>query len=102
MLTTTTVHISDCLQDCEAAMNEQINIEYTNSYVYHALFNYFDRDNVGLPGFAKFFKEASSEEREHAEKLMEFQTKRGGRVVLKVCLDVLCLLVFLIWFHTDS
>lgn len=70
-------------EDCEAAMNEQINIEYTNSYVYHSLYNYFDRDNVGLPGFAKFFKEASAEEREHAEKLMEYQTKRGGRVVLK-------------------
>jgi ferritin heavy chain len=72
------------VQEAEAALNEQINIEYTNSYVYHALYNYFDRDNVGLPGFAKFFKDASQEERDHAEKLMAFQTKRGGRVVLKV------------------
>ncbi|XP_041996768.1 ferritin-2, chloroplastic-like isoform X2 [Salvia splendens] len=41
-------------QECESAINEQI----------------------------KFFKEASIEEREHAEKLMEYQNKRGGRVKL--------------------
>ncbi|KAG0630140.1 hypothetical protein M758_1G156900 [Ceratodon purpureus] len=67
---------------CEAAINDQINVEYNVSYVYHALYAYFDRDNVGLPGFAKFFKESSEEEREHAEKLMKYQNKRGGRVKL--------------------
>lgn len=69
---------------CEAAINDQINVEYNVSYVYHALFAYFDRDNVGLPGFAKFFKESSEEEREHAEKLMKYQNKRGGRVKLNI------------------
>jgi len=44
---------------------------------------YFDRDDVALPGFAKFFKKSSDEEREHSEKLMKFQNKRGGRVVLQ-------------------
>eukprot|EP00877_Chromochloris_zofingiensis_P009632 jgi/Chrzof1/4922/Cz15g04180.t1 len=68
--------------DCEVAINEQINIEYNVSYVYHALFAFFDRDNVGLPGFAKFFKEASEEERGHAELLMRYQNRRGGRVKL--------------------
>ncbi|KAL6755885.1 pre-apoferritin [Haematococcus lacustris] len=68
--------------ECEAAINEQINIEYAISYVYHALYAYFDRDNVGLPGFAKYFKAASDEEREHAELLMQYQNKRGGRVKL--------------------
>ncbi|GFH28479.1 UVR domain-containing protein [Haematococcus lacustris] len=42
--------------ECEAAVNEQINIEYAVSYVYHALYSYFDRDNVALRGFAKYFK----------------------------------------------
>ncbi|KAL6003111.1 Ferritin-3, chloroplastic [Asimina triloba] len=96
--------------DCEAAVNEQIKygvssssslfsadfastlcfwnsppplVEYNVSYVYHALFAYFDRDNVALRGFAKFFKESSEEERQHAEKLMEYQNKRGGRVKLQ-------------------
>ncbi|KAI4385641.1 hypothetical protein MLD38_003638 [Melastoma candidum] len=69
--------------ECEAAINEQINVEYNISYVYHAMFAYFDRDNVALKGLAKFFKESSEEEREHAEKLMEYQNKRGGRVRLQ-------------------
>ncbi|KAL5806834.1 hypothetical protein ACOSQ4_029567 [Xanthoceras sorbifolium] len=68
--------------ECEAAINEQINVEYNASYVYHAMYAYFDRDNVALKGLAKFFKESSEEEREHAEKLMEYQNIRGGRVKL--------------------
>ncbi|KAJ7552296.1 hypothetical protein O6H91_06G049200 [Diphasiastrum complanatum] len=67
---------------CEAAVNEQINVEYNVSYIYHTLFAYFDRDNVGLPGFAEFFRESSKEEREHAENLMKYQNIRGGRVKL--------------------
>ncbi|GAV76877.1 Ferritin domain-containing protein, partial [Cephalotus follicularis] len=59
--------------ECEAAINEQINVEYNVSYVYHAMYAYFDRDNIALKGFAKFFKESSEEEREHAEKLMKYQ-----------------------------
>ncbi|CAN6710021.1 unnamed protein product [Malus baccata var. baccata] len=69
--------------ESEAAINEQINVEYNVSYVYHALYAYFDRDNVALKGFANFFKESSEEERDHAEKFMEYQNKRGGRVKLQ-------------------
>lgn len=42
------------------------------------------RDDVGLPGFAAYFKHNSDEEREHATKLMVQQSRRGGRVQLKV------------------
>ncbi|XP_061999967.1 ferritin-4, chloroplastic [Rosa rugosa] len=70
-------------EESEAAINEQINVEYNVSYVYHAMYAYFDRDNVALRGLAKFFKESSEEERGHAEKLMEYQNKRGGRVKLQ-------------------
>ncbi|KAL4281185.1 hypothetical protein GQ457_03G027220 [Hibiscus cannabinus] len=69
--------------DSEASINEQINVEYNVSYVYHAMFAYFDRDNVALKGLAKFFKESSLEEREHAEKFMEYQNTRGGKVKLQ-------------------
>ncbi|KAL7614039.1 ferritin-4, chloroplastic [Lactuca sativa] len=69
--------------DSEAVINEQINVEYNVSYVYHAMYAYFDRDNVALKGLAKFFKESSEEEREHAEKFMEYQNKRGGKVKLQ-------------------
>lgn len=68
--------------ECEAAINEQINIEYNVSYVYHALYAYFNRDNVALPGLTQYFKASSVEEREHAEMLMDYQTLRGGKVQL--------------------
>jgi ferritin heavy chain len=67
--------------ESEAAINKQINIELHASYVYQAMASYFDRDDVALKGFHKFFKESSDEEREHAEKLMKYQNRRGGRVV---------------------
>lgn len=44
---------------------------------------YFDRDDQALPNFAKFFRKQSHEEREHAEKLMGLQNKRGGRIFLQ-------------------
>ncbi|KAL8224074.1 hypothetical protein R6Q57_019549 [Mikania cordata] len=74
----------------EACINEQINVEYNVSYVYHAMYAYFDRDNIALKGLAKFFRESSEEEREHAEKLMEYQNKRGGKVKLQSIVMPLC------------
>ncbi|KAK2707224.1 hypothetical protein QYM36_015043 [Artemia franciscana] len=68
-------------EESEAAINKQINMELYASYAYLAMFTYFDRDDVASPGFAKFFEEASKEEREHAEKLIKYLNKRGGRVI---------------------
>jgi len=70
-------------QDSEAAINKQINLELYASYTYHSMATYFNRDDVALPGFAKFFEANSVEERGHADKLMKYQNKRGGRVVLQ-------------------
>jgi len=70
-------------QDCEAAINKQINLELYASYTYQSMYFHFDRDDVGLPGFAKFFNDSSKEEREHAEILMKYQNQRGGRIVLQ-------------------
>ncbi|KAL3883541.1 hypothetical protein ACJMK2_029831 [Sinanodonta woodiana] len=69
--------------ESEAGINKQINMELCASYVYQSMSYYFDRDDVALKGFAKFFKKSSEEEREHAEKLMKYQNKRGGRIVLQ-------------------
>uniref|UniRef100_A0A7N0TI75 Ferritin n=1 Tax=Kalanchoe fedtschenkoi TaxID=63787 RepID=A0A7N0TI75_KALFE len=71
------------MDETEAAINEQINVEYNVSYVYHSLYAYFDRDNVALKGLAKFFKDSSQEEREHAERFMGYQNMRGGKVKLQ-------------------
>lgn len=72
----------DFAQKAEAAINEQINVELNMSYFYLSASAYFARDNVGLPGFAAHYKYASDEERSHALRLIEFQTRRGGRVML--------------------
>ncbi|KAK3770910.1 hypothetical protein RRG08_036509 [Elysia crispata] len=78
---------SQCRQnfhkECEASINRQINMELYASYCYQSLSYHFDRDDVALAGFAKYFKKASDEEREHAEKFMTYQNKRGGRIVLQ-------------------
>ncbi|XP_067333120.1 ferritin, middle subunit [Channa argus] len=70
-------------RDCEAAINRMVNLELFASYTYTSMGFYFSRDDVALPGFAHFFKEESHEEREHAEKLLSFQNKRGGRIFLQ-------------------
>merc|ERR1712241_800226 len=70
-------------EDCEARINKQINMELYASYVYLSMSFYFSRDDVAFPGFAKYFKKNSDEEREHAQKFMEYQNNRGGRIVLQ-------------------
>lgn len=79
--------VSQCRQnyhaECEAGVNRQINMELHASYCYQSMAFYFARDDIALPGFSKFFRKASDEEREHAEKLMKFQNDRGGRIVLQ-------------------
>jgi len=70
-------------QESEAAINKQINLELYASYVYQQMAYHFNRDDVALSGFEKFFKESSDAERGHAEKLMKYQNTRGGRVILQ-------------------
>jgi len=70
-------------ENVEGAINRQINMELTASYVYMSMAAYYERDDVALKGMAKFTREQSDEEREHAHKLMKYQTSRGGRVVLQ-------------------
>ena len=64
----------------EAGLNNQITAELTASHTYLALAAHFDRDDVALSGFRDFFKHQSDEEREHAQKLINYVNQRGGRV----------------------
>uniref|UniRef100_UPI00398F15C7 ferritin heavy chain, oocyte isoform-like n=1 Tax=Pristiophorus japonicus TaxID=55135 RepID=UPI00398F15C7 len=50
-------------KDCEAAVNQQVNMELCSSYVYLSMSFYFDQDDDALRHFAEFFKEQSHEER---------------------------------------
>ncbi|XP_018923324.1 ferritin, lower subunit-like [Cyprinus carpio] len=67
----------------EANINKLINLKLTASYVYLSLGMYFDRDDVALPNFSKFFLERSLKERDQTEHLLEYQNTRGGRILLQ-------------------
>ncbi|XP_029705021.1 ferritin, lower subunit isoform X1 [Takifugu rubripes] len=69
--------------ETEADINKLSNIFLNASYTYLALGMYFDRDDVALPNFSRFFLERSVKERDQAEKLLEYQNMRGGRVLLQ-------------------
>jgi len=56
-------------------------MEFYASYVYLSMSSWFNRDEQALHGFAAYFKKQSNEERDHGMKLMEYQAKRGGKVV---------------------
>jgi len=65
---------------CEKALNEQIKVEYMASYHYHLLAAHFYTLDAGLMKLGEYFNKASLEERGHADKLMRYQTMRGGKV----------------------
>ncbi|XP_064234100.1 ferritin heavy chain-like [Aotus nancymaae] len=83
----TTVSCSQVRQnyhrDSQAAINRQINLELCVSCVYLPMSYYFDRDDVALKNFVKYFLQQTHEEREHAEKLRTLQNQRGGRIFLQ-------------------
>ena len=64
----------------ETVVNQQINIELTAAHIYTALYSYFSSDQHHWPGLACYFKKAAAEEREHADKFIEYQNIRGGTV----------------------
>lgn len=86
---------------CEKGINRQINMELYASYVYLAMVSeilvldsfvmlnfwvqsyHFNREDIALNGLHTFFKKASHEELEHAEKFMCYLNKRGGKIVLE-------------------
>mgnify|MGYP001265101829 CR=1 FL=1 len=68
---------------CEKALNKQINHEYSASLHYHFLSSYFSQATFGLQTLSNYFNKCSREEREHADMLMKYQTKRGGTVQLE-------------------
>ncbi|XP_063899978.1 soma ferritin-like [Zophobas morio] len=68
--------------ESEIALNDQINLELAASHTYLSMAAHFNQDGVALSGFYKFFMHSSEEERNHAKKLIEYQNKRGGQVIL--------------------
>lgn len=67
-------------ETCERLLNEQINSELTAFYQYKKLYSYFADNDVAYMNVANYFLKASNEEKEHADKLIDYQIKRGGDV----------------------
>lgn len=66
-----------------ACSSLQINQELQAAHVYLSLSSWAGHVNQALPGLEKFFRESAEEEREHAQKLINYQNRRGGKVVLE-------------------
>jgi len=64
----------------QKAINDQINAELYSSYLYLAMAAYFESTNYR--GFAKWMRIQAEEEKQHAYKLYDYLTERGGRVLL--------------------
>ena len=69
-------------EKCEEGLNDQINMMFTAAYVYESMAYYFFRDEVALLGFFKFFAKCADKAHDHADKLLNYMDKRGGRVSL--------------------
>ena len=69
-------------EQCEKDLNKQINLELLASHQYLFLSSYFNRDDTALKPLAEFYNKSSLEEREHAQKLIDYQNMRGGIVNL--------------------
>merc|ERR1712018_122170 len=69
--------------ECEENVNTLKHHKLTSYYTFLAMSQHFDRDDISLPGFSKFFKNRSDTKRDFAEKLMKYQNSRGGRIVFK-------------------
>lgn len=64
-------------------LNYQIFLELAASHQYLNYYSYFSQSRLGLAGVAKYFLNASNEERGHALKLMEMNTQREGNYQLQ-------------------
>lgn len=66
------------VKPCIHSTLDQIGCEVRASLEYFKFGVHFSRDDINRPGFAKFFFDSASEEREHAIKLIEYLTMRGS------------------------
>ena len=64
----------------QAALNHQINEEFSSAYIYLQMSA--ESDRLGLPGFANWFRMQYSEELIHATKFYDYVLERNGDVLL--------------------
>ena len=70
-------------EDCEAAINKQINMFLYAEYVTRAMSYHFQRDDVAFTRIVEYYELAASFFHEQTEMLSRYQNLRGGRIVLQ-------------------
>ncbi|XP_037504755.1 soma ferritin [Rhipicephalus sanguineus] len=65
---------------CRVGLQEQVHLELHASLVYMQMAAHLANNKVARGGFARFFRDQSSEEREHAQKIIDYVNLRGGTV----------------------
>ena len=68
-------------QNVQNALNAHMQAEHYSSYLYLAMAAWCDELNY--KGFGRWLRVQSAEEREHANKLMQFTLDRGGKPQFK-------------------
>ncbi|RWS29907.1 ferritin heavy chain-like protein [Leptotrombidium deliense] len=69
-------------QTCVDLLQQQVNMELHASLVYLNMAAHFDNTDIARKGFTKFFKHSSDEEKQHAQKLIDYINRRGGKLRL--------------------
>ncbi|XP_036915439.1 ferritin heavy chain-like [Sturnira hondurensis] len=67
--------------ECEAAVNNNINVHFHASYMYSSIAFYFDLEDLALRQLSQFFLQRSNKEK-HSEGLMQLQNQCGDRIRL--------------------
>ncbi|BES98971.1 Ferritin-like domain [Nesidiocoris tenuis] len=67
----------DIKDECVNLARKQIRMEFEAALAYFQLGAYFSQYDTNRPGFAKFFFDASTEERSHAIKVFDYLLMRG-------------------------
>ncbi|XP_075394464.1 ferritin heavy chain-like [Tenrec ecaudatus] len=68
------------LQECEDAVNQQIERDLRASYTLLSMSSHFKQEDVGLQNFASYFYYLSLRELQYAEILMALQVQRGRQM----------------------
>ena len=69
-------------EECEAGINTQINLTLYAEYVARSVAFHFQRDDIGLPKATTYFLQLADFLQQQAQTLLEYQNRRGGRIVL--------------------
>ncbi|MDP4116349.1 MAG: ferritin [Bacteroidota bacterium] len=68
-------------KNVQEALNNQLNLEFSSSYLYLKMAIYFEE--INLVGFAKWMRVQAAEEYAHAMKIFEYIIQVNGKIKLK-------------------